>query len=337
MDIEQVLMIETNQDILTHLEPLKQELLAIGVVENVGLSNQTMLTTWSNGGGWKWQGKPENINPLVSNIYVSDGLLPTLNIKLHEGRNFEQALDENTNRVIINRALADLMGEEGRIEGRLWRDVWDEETYIIIGIVDDFVTNDLYGRKTAPAMFWLNEYADNLFIRVKHGDMEASLQKIEKVFKQIDPNHPFEYRFMQERFNRMFRSTLLTGKLAGLFAALAVFISCLGLFGLAAFAAEQRTREIGIRKVHGATIPNIVELVGRNFLTLIGISLLIAIPLAWWIMQRWMQSYEYRIALSWWVFAASGLLVIVIALLTVSFQSIKAAMTNPVKAIKMNN
>jgi ABC-type antimicrobial peptide transport system permease subunit len=139
---------------------------------------------------------------------------------------------------------------------------------------------------------------------------------------------------MNEKFNRMFYSELFVGKLAGLFAILAIFISCLGLFGLTAFAAEQRTREIGIRKVFGATIPNIVELVGRNFLLLIGISFVFAIPLAWWIMHRWLQSYDYHIKLSWWVFAASGLLVIIIALLTVSFQSIKAATANPVKSVR---
>jgi ABC-type antimicrobial peptide transport system permease subunit len=139
---------------------------------------------------------------------------------------------------------------------------------------------------------------------------------------------------MDEQFNTMFKSTLLVGKLAGLFASLAIFISCLGLFGLTAFAAEQRTREIGIRKVLGASVVDIVGLLGRNFMLLIGIAFVIAVPLAWWIMYRWLQSYEYRIGIGWWVFAASGLLLVLIALITVSFQAIRAATANPVEAIK---
>jgi ABC-type antimicrobial peptide transport system permease subunit len=140
--------------------------------------------------------------------------------------------------------------------------------------------------------------------------MQAAIQKIERVMKRFDPNHPFGYMFMDDQFNQYFQSELLVGKLAGLFAILAIFISCLGLFGLTAFSAEQRTREIGIRKVLGATVPDIFELLGRNFMLLIGISFLIAIPIAWWIMLDWLQSYEYRIRLNWWVFAGSGVLVV---------------------------
>jgi len=334
MNIEQVLMISANQDIVERLEPLKQELLATGVVENVGLSDQRIMNIGSNGWGWQWQGKPDEVVPLVSMVDISDGLLPTLNITLYEGRNFDQAIDANTNRIIINKAFADLMGEEGRIEGKISQ---SGQEFTIIGIVNDFVFNNMYSTKSEPVRFVLSEHGGELFIRIKSGNIKNTIQKIEEVFKRIDPYHPFEYRFMDERFNWMFGSELFVGKLAGLFAVLAIFISCLGLFGLTAFAAEQRTREIGIRKVFGATIPNIVELIGRNFLFLIGISFIIAIPLAWWIMHQWLRSYPYRIELSWWVFAASGLLVIVIALLTVSFQSLKAAMTNPVKSLTTNH
>ena len=165
--------------------------------------------------------------------------------------------------------------------------------------------------------------------------MQHALQKVENVIKQIDPNRPFEYKFMDEQFEQKFKSTLLVGKLAGLFAALAIFISCLGLFGLTAFSAEQRNREIGIRKVLGASVLNIVELLGRNFMLLIGISFAIAIPLAWWIMHEWLQNYEYRIHINWWIFAGSGILVIIIAMVTVGFLAVKAATANPVKAIKV--
>ena len=336
MNVERVLIAEANDDIRNHLEPMKQGLVATGVVENIGLSNQTMLNIWSNGGGWQWQGKPDNVNPLVSTAGVTDNLFSTLNITLNEGRHFDQSTDNGVNNVIINRAFADLIGNEGRIGGRIWQGSSSnsENTYTIVGIINNFVFNNIYSIKPGPSIFYLDGSGNNLFIRLKPGDLPSALKKVESVFKKIDPNHPFEYKFMDEQFEQKFKSTLLVGKLAGLFAALAIFISCLGLFGLTAFSAEQRTREIGIRKVLGASVLNIVELLGRNFMLLIGISFLIAIPLAWWIMQDWLQSYEYRIGISWWVFAASGILVILIAMLTIGFQAVKAATANPVKAIK---
>jgi ABC-type antimicrobial peptide transport system permease subunit len=337
MNVEQVLIVEANKDIHNHYGALKQELLATGVVENLGLSNQRIIDIWNNGGSWRWQGKPENIDPLVSFARVNDGVLPTLDIKLNEGRNFELT-DNGKNYAVINRVLADLMGDEGRIGGRLWQgsnaNANEDNTFTVIGIMDNFVLNNPFSTTIGPVAFWFAEDGSNLFIRLKAGNIQSSVQKIETVFKQIDPNHPFEYRFMDEQFEQKFISTLLVGKLAGLFALMAIFISCLGLFGLTAFSAEQRTHEIGIRKVLGASVLDIVDLLGRNFLLLLGISFVIAIPLGWWIMYRWLQNYEYRIGISWWVFAASGLLVALIALLTVSFQSIKAATADPIKAIK---
>ena len=334
MNVEQVIMLDANQDIRDHFDALKQELLATGVVENAGLSSQTMLNIWNNGGGWQWEGKPDNIDPLVSNVGMTGDLFQTLHITFKDGRNFEPG-DSSANNLIINKAFANIMGEQGRIGGRLWQEGnGSKETFTIVGIINDFVYNDIYSVTQRPAIFYLYGSGDNLFIRLKFGNIQDALQKVESVVKRIDSGHPFEYKFMDEQFALKFKSTLLVGKLAGLFAALAIFISCLGLFGLTAFSAEQRTREIGIRRVLGASVTSIVELLGRNFMLLIGISFVIAVPFAWWIMREWLQNYEYRIPISWWVFAGSGALVIIIALLTVGFQAIKAATANPVKAIK---
>ena len=330
MNVEQVLMSDANKDVREHFDALKQELVATGVVENVGLSSQTMLNIWNNGWGWQWEGKPDNEDVLISNVGITDDLFPTLHITMYDGRNFDPA-DQNTNNVIINKTLADLMGEQGRVGGKIGQ---GGERGTIIGIINDFVYNDIYSIKQRPAIFGLDGSGNNLFIRLKPGNIQDALQKVESAVKRIDPSHPFEYKFMDEQFNLKFKSTLLVGKLAGLFAALAIFISCLGLFGLTAFSAEQRTREIGIRRVLGASVTSIVELLGRNFMLLIGISFVIAIPLAWWIMREWLQNYEYRIQINGWVFAGSGMLVIIIAMLTVGFHAVKAATANPVKAIK---
>jgi ABC-type antimicrobial peptide transport system permease subunit len=326
--------LEANQDLQNHYEPLKQELLATGFVDNVGLSSQRMLDISSNGGGWNWQGKQDHIDPLVSIVGITDGLFPSLQITLHEGRNFDRGDDADSGNIIINQSFAELMGEEGQIGGRLWQDDNNEDALTIIGIVNDFIYNDMNSITPRPTVFWTGWEKNNLFIRLKPGNMQSSLQKVETAVKQITPGHPFEYQFMDEQFAQKFKSHLLVGKLAGLFAALAIFISCLGLFGLTAFSVEQRTREIGIRKVFGASVLNIVNLIGLNFMLLISISFLIAIPLAWWIMHGWLQNYAYRIPINWWVFAGSGALVMLIAMVTVGFLAGKAAMKNPVDSIK---
>jgi ABC-type antimicrobial peptide transport system permease subunit len=333
MDISQVIRSEANPEIQKQFEPLQHELLASGAVENVGLSSQTMLNLGSSVGGLNWTGKQEDAASMVYFLNVTETLFPTLHITLYEGRNFESGVDSNANNIIVNKAFADLMGEEGRVGGRLWQGADNENAYTIVGIINDFVFNDMYSSTQQPVIFQLSNSGSELFIRLKPGNIQSSLQKVETVVKEFAPSYPFEYQFMDEQFEQKFKSTLLVGQLAGLFAGLAIFISCLGLFGLVAFAAEQRTREIAIRKVLGASVSDIVILLGSNFAILTCISFVIAIPLAYWIILRWLQGFEYRIGMDWRVFAASGLLVIVIALLTVGYQALKAAMANPAMAI----
>jgi ABC-type antimicrobial peptide transport system permease subunit len=174
-----------------------------------------------------------------------------------------------------------------------------------------------------------------LYVRTKAGIRPANaLGKIEAVMKRNNPAYPFDFRFVDDQFNQMFLSEMLMSKLARVFAALAIIISCLGLFGLAAYTAERRTKEIGIRKVLGASVPGIAGLLSKDFLRLVVVSCLIAFPVAWWAMHSWLQDYQYRVSIHWWVFAAAGILSVLIALLTVSFQAIKAAIANPVKSLR---
>jgi len=237
--------------------------------------------------------------------------------------------------IIINQSLAELMGEVGQV-GRFIDCNWDENTEII-GIVNNFVFNSIYQETPAPLAFYPWYQEGYLYVRLNQNvNMFEALEKVKETLHTFSPNFPFEPQFMNDIFDRRFNAERFIGKLASLFAVLAIVISCLGLLGLSAFSAEQRTREIGIRKVFGATVPNIVKLIGYNFILLIGVSFVIAIPLAWWIINQWLHDYEYRIGVSWWIFVGCGVLVILIAILTVSFQSIKAALTNPVKTIKMN-
>jgi ABC-type antimicrobial peptide transport system permease subunit len=164
--------------------------------------------------------------------------------------------------------------------------------------------------------------------------LEQAVTAIEAVIKKSNPGYPFDYRFVDDQFNQMFLSEMLMSKLARVFAALAILISCLGLFGLAAYTAERRTKEIGIRKVLGASVAGLTGLLSKDFLQLVVLSCLIAFPVAWWVLSNWLQNYEYRVNIHWWVFAAAGVLSVLIALFTVSFQAIKAALANPAKSLR---
>jgi putative ABC transport system permease protein len=181
---------------------------------------------------------------------------------------------------------------------------------------------------------FLSESRGSICFRLETGSAQGILKSIEAKWKELGPGQPFSPRFMDEAFDGMYRAERRMGKVLGAFALLAIFVACLGLFGLAMFSAEQRIREIGIRKVLGASVGNIVTLMSKDFLRLVLIAVLIALPLAWWVMKRWLEDFVYRITLSWWMFAAAGVLAIAIAFITVSYQALRAAMSNPVEAIK---
>jgi ABC-type antimicrobial peptide transport system permease subunit len=205
----------------------------------------------------------------------------------------------------------------------------------VIGVLKDFVYGDMYGQPDPVIFFCLPQFSSVMNVRIKPGSsLEQALAKVEAVMKKMNPAFPFEFKFVDEQFNQMFQSEMLVSKLSRVFAALAIIISCLGLFGLAAYTAERRTKEIGIRKVLGASAKGLAALLSKDFIKLLGIACIIAFPVAWWMMHNWLQNYAYRIKINWLIFLAAGLLAILIALLTVSFHAIKAAVANPVKSLR---
>jgi putative ABC transport system permease protein len=208
--------------------------------------------------------------------------------------------------------------------------------YTIIGVTKDFVYDDMYG-KADPLVFmcYPEDRFGYMYIRVKsRTNIEKGMAKIESVVKSNVPGYPFNYIFVDDEYNKLFKSEMLIGKLSRVFALLAIIISCLGLFGLAAYTAERRTKEIGIRKVLGASVSGITGLLSKDFLRLVFISAVVAFPLSWWFMHKWLQNYAYRISINGWVFVIAGILALLIALMTISFQSIKAAIANPVKSLR---
>ncbi|MEO8763305.1 MAG: ABC transporter permease [Ginsengibacter sp.] len=315
-----------------HFNAVKNDLMRTGVVQNASLSRSMVLQFGSNTGGFNWEGKDPNKQILVTLEAVSPEYISTMGMHLKEGRDFYPDIKADSNNIIINEALAKIINRKN-ILGTILN--LHDNKFTVTGVIDDFVYNNMYS-SSAPLMMYADTTTTNyLNIRFKAGtDLASALPLLEKVMKSDNPGYPFEYKFVDETFGQLFKTETLIGKLAGVFSILAIFISCLGLFGLAAYTAERRTKEIGIRKVLGASAKGLAVLLSRDFLQLVAISCLIAFPIAWWMMKNWLESYSYRIDINAMVFIMAGLPAMLIAFVTVSFQAIKAAIANPVRSLR---
>ncbi len=325
-----------------HFALIKQDLLNTGFVENVALADHETIYGGNNSDDFTWQGKPAGNKILISNRVVSPEYFSTNGIKIIEGRGLQvsdsiaaTATNFNGLHVVITQSLAKLMGEGSAIGKTLLGESNPADKATVVGVVNDYVYGNMYG-KPDPVVFVAlpSQYASVMYLKIKPGKPEKTLAAIAAVMKKDNAAYPFNYRFVDDQFNQMFLSEMLISKLSGVFAALAIIISCLGLFGLAAYTAERRTKEIGVRKVLGASVSGIAALLSKDFLQLVFVSCLIAFPIAWWAMHNWLQNYQYRIDVSWWIFLAAGITAMLIALLTISFQAIKAAVANPVKSLR---
>jgi len=280
-----------------------------------------------------WEGKGRNAKVGVDPSSVGFDFVRLLNLKIVEGRNFSPLNPtDSSDGFLINETAVREMGLKNPI-GK-WVSAWKKKGHII-GVIKDFHSQSLH-ESIPPVLLDIKEYEyfGVIMIRTLPGQTRQALAGIEKVYKEINPKYAFAYQFMDEEYRKMYESELVTAKLSVLFASLAILISCLGLLGLVMFAAEQRTKEIGIRKVLGASLGQIITLFSTDFLWLICIAFLIAGPLGWFAMNAWLHDFAYRITLSWWIFVLAGVTVVVIALATVSYQAVKAGLSNPVKSLR---
>ena len=330
---DKVMYIPATATLTKSFPSLKQDILNTNDVSSVSLGAFSPLAMYNNGGGWKWEGKSTTEDILVTNVATDADYLKAFGIKLAAGRGFSQDPNLDSLNIIINESFAKLMGKAGHVGGQIWR---DGTRLTIIGITKNFVYNNMNEAHPAPLIFFNSPSNTNyIFIAVKPAtDIQRTISKLQSIVQKADPTQSFDYHFVDKDFEQKFRSQQFIGSLATIFGCLAIFISCLGLFGLASFVAEQRKKEIGVRKVLGASVHGITRLLSKDFLKLVFISCLIAFPIAGWIMHNWLQSYEYRTNLSWWIFAAAGVGALSITLLTVSFQAIKAAIANPIESLR---
>jgi putative ABC transport system permease protein len=319
-------------DLFAHYDVIRNDLLATGTVENMAESSSPSTDVWANQIGFSWEGKDPASLPLFGTIGVTQDYGKTIGWQIKEGRDFSRSFATDSSAFILNEAAFKLTGLK-KIVGQTI--IWNSKPYRVIGLIKDMVMQSPY-EPIQPAIFVMDpSWASVITIRVKPtAKMSDALARIETVFKKYNPSSPFEYKFTDEEYAHKFSDEERIGNLSTFFAILAIVISCLGLFGLASFVAEQRTKEIGVRKVLGASILNLWQMLSKEFVLLIIISCFIAIPVAWYFLNQWLQRYPYRTGISWWIFIVAGFGALVITLLTVSFQAIKAAIANPVKSLR---
>ncbi len=331
-DRSNIMSFYDNSEIGTQEDALRTELLKTGKVQEAAYSSGPITNIWSNQSGFDWEGKDPTVTYSFGFTACSQEFGKTIGWELVEGRDFSRERGTDTTALILNEAAVDLIGLPN-IVGRTIS--YGDDPHQVIGVVKNMIMESPYS-PIKPSVFKLEPSWTNIHtVRLKPGvPVNEAIAAVEGVFKKFSPNTPFEYEFIDEAYDEKFRSEERIGSLAKVFAILAVLISCLGLFGLSTFVAERRTKEIGIRKVLGATVANLWAMQSKGFVGLVLLSCLIATPIAWYFLNGWLSDYEYRIELNWIVFFASTMLAIIVTLLTVSYQSIRAALANPVDSLK---
>lgn len=320
------------EEVHKHFDVVRNELVNGGVIVEMAESGSPTTSVWNTNGGFDWEGKDPDQAVDFPNNAVSHDYGKTIGWEIVEGRDFSREFASDTAAFILNESAVDFIGLENPV-GKVLR--WNGNPFTIIGVVKDILVQSPY-RPVRPAMFHYSTEQQNVFIIRINPAMAASeaVKKIEAVFKRINPAFPVPVTFVDQQYDEKFGNEKRVGTLSTFFAILAIFISCLGLFGLASFVAEQRTKEIGIRKVLGASIGNLWKMLSQDFVILVTISSFIAVPVAYYLVSDWLSGYEYRTNVPWWIFGIAVGGSVMITLLTVSYQAIKASLMNPVKSLR---
>jgi len=322
-----------NDDIHKHLDVVKTELLKSQAVVSVAEAGAAPTEYSSSSSGFEWKGKDPNMSVDFPNEGVSYDFEKTIGWNFKQGRGFSRSFLTDSSGLVINETAARFMGFNDNAVGETIK--WNGEPLKVIGVVKDMIISSPY-EEIRPFIYYLSKNSESTILLKINPKMSATsaLTKIESVFKVYNPSQPFEYHFVDDEYAKKFGNEQRIGKLAACFAGLAIFISCLGLFGMASFLAEQRIKEIGVRKVLGASVFSLWRLMSVDFVVLVFISILVATPVSYYFMHNWLQGYQYHAGITWWIFAAAAIGAMIITLLTVSYQSIRAALLNPVKSLK---
>jgi ABC-type antimicrobial peptide transport system permease subunit len=330
-DKSYVFSVPLTQEVVDHMDAIKTELKKQPGILNVSTADAYDITNiGSSTSDIYWDKKPPKSNLMITQVTADKGFIPTMKIQLLEGSDFT-GMPSDSNHYILNETAVKQMdlrppyvGQE--IGFHSWKGT-------IIGVVKDFNFKSLK-EKISPLLFFSRWKGNILYVRTSANRAQQAIAAAERQYKKYAGDIPFSYNFLDKSFEAQYKTDQRAGTLFNVFAGIAIFISCLGLFGLATYTAQVKTKEIGIRKVLGASVAGIVKLLSKDFLRLVIIAIVIATPVAWWSMNKWLQGFAYRTDISWWIFILAGSIAACIALLTISFQAIKAALANPVKSLR---
>ena len=329
---DNLLYIPVEGDLVKNYELFKQQALQNTNIINVSKMRNSPTEISHHTNSISWEGKDPNLAVSFVDGVVGYDFIKTMDLQLQAGRDFSKDYGTDSVGFLLNETAVKKIGLTDPVGQTV---VWGNHPGKVIGVIKDFHFASMHSA-IEPLIMRLDDNWNwgTILVRIKAGRTKESLASLQNICKQLNPKFPFTYQFSDLEYAKLYTSEAVVSKLANIFAFLAIFISCLGLFGLATFTAEQRTKEIGVRKVLGASMSNIVTMLSANFLKPILVAFLIAVPLSWYAMNNWLQNYAYKISIEWWMFLFAGLLTVFIALLTVSYQSIKASLRNPVKSLR---
>ncbi|WP_420581532.1 ABC transporter permease [Reichenbachiella sp.] len=330
-DQSNLISVDYSDELAENYEILKNQLLQSGAVESVTRSN-SRITSINSNNFLSWPGKPENLKVIFTTISTEYDYAKTMGIKVLHGRDFSKEFSTDTSAIVINKAALDLMGLEDPIGTTL--DLWGEKRHLI-GVVDNVIMGSPY-KEVKPMFMIVNpDWINAITIRLKNGDrLNENLKTVEALFDRYNPAYPFDYQFADVEFQRKFDTINMIQNLATIFSILAIFITGLGLFGLASFTAEQRTKEIGIRKVLGASITGLIALMSKDFSKLVLVGFVLSAPVTWYLLDQYLERYPIRVDVQWWIFPVIGLIALIFSLLIVGNQALRVARSNPARSLR---
>jgi putative ABC transport system permease protein len=329
-DPNNLIMVPASPDTQKNFSVIKQELLSTGMINSVTRTMSPITDIWQRMPGPDYNGKSANQNIIFAGETADIGFTKTMGIKIIEGRDFSGTPSDST-AVLLNKAATDAMA----VKNPLGMQLRYQRAFTVIGVTDNVIMGSPFEPVDPMIIFFGPQEANSISIRLHNSiHPQKALTSIENIFRKYNPAYPFEYQFVDQEFGKKFLTEELISKITNIFAGLAIFICCIGLAGLASFTIEKRIREIGIRKVLGATIQQLLMLISKEFLKLVSIAFIIAVPITWWFMNNWLDKYTYHIHISIWLFAAVGILIMLLTLAVISLNTMRAAVANPVKSLR---
>ena len=325
-----LIMIPSTLAIDKSYSAIKNLLLNTGLISNVTRTSSPITDIWWKSPAPDWNGKPANAEIIMSGLLTDVDFTKTMGIKMLQGKDFAGTPADSSS-MILNKAAVEAMG----LKNPIGMQMRYGKVYTVTGVMDNVIMESPFKPVDPMMVLFNNDNSGMVSVRLKEGALpQQALLHLEKIFKKFNPDFPFEYQFADQEFGKKFLTEELINKITNIFAALAIFICCIGLAGLASFTIEKRIREIGIRKVLGATVRQLLMLISAEFLRLVSIAFVIAVPLTWWLMSNWLQKYTYRIDISMWLFGAVGCIILLLTLAVVSLNTMRAAVNNPIKSLR---